>query len=106
MAIKLKPELMQLVRDGKKSATTRLGIKELTLGSNTLVNSEYPDDRIEVIVTGLELATKRYIASSQRIASLENYEHPQELVNALESIYGKIEDDDDFTIVHFKITGG
>lgn len=95
---------MNLVREGKKKATTRLGIKEWTLGSNTLVNSKDPDDKIEIIVTGLELATKQYVASSQRIAALENYEEPSELIKKLEEIYGEIDDSEDFTVAHFKVT--
>lgn len=101
--IKLQPELMTLVREGKKKATTRLGIKEWTLGSNTLVNSQDPSDKIEIIVTGLELATKQYVATSQRIACLENYEHPSELIQKLEEIYGSLDEDEDFTVAHFKV---
>jgi len=100
--IKLNPELMQLTREGKKKATSRLGIKEYTLGSNTLVNAENPEDKIEIIVTGLELVTKRHMACSQRVARLENYDEPQDLVDKLEQIYGKLEDEDEFTVVHFK----
>lgn len=106
MTIKLKPNLMHLVKGGFKKATTRFGVKDYTLGPETLVNSEDPEDKIEITVTGLELATKRYIASSQRICALENYEEPLELITVLESIYGKIEEDDEFTIVHFKVIAG
>ena len=101
--IKLHSDLMELVRGGSKHATTRKGVKNYSLGDTVLADSEDLNCQIPVKITGLELVTKRYLSTSPRIAKLENYDEPQGLVNKIEEIYGELADDQEFTVVHFKI---
>lgn len=98
--IKLKDSLMKLVKENKKNATTRLGIKNYKLGSAILINATDNNDRILIKIKKLELI--QYHEISDELAKKENYQNKDELKKALQNFYGDIYDDSYLIIVSFE----
>jgi hypothetical protein len=100
--LKLFPELYDLAWSGKKTMTTRLGLKKYILGQTRLVNSEtYGYFTVNILkVEQIELwdLRKRF-----DIAESENFKSPQELIMKLENIYDRhFSEDEVFTVISFK----
>jgi len=97
--IKLQPQLLSLVLDGLKRATTRKGLKDYILGPARLINSENKEDILNIYIRKLE--TIRFKHIDDDLAKIENYECAEDLKSALVGIYGTIDDNEEMTIVDF-----
>lgn len=98
--IKMNPDIMKKIRDGKKTATTRLGLKEYSIGPVTFVNSKDESDRIEGFNIWSIQAT-HYDNLNYPLWELEGYRGHVPFINALERIYGQIKREQIMTVVYF-----
>jgi uncharacterized protein YqfB (UPF0267 family) len=98
--IKLFPDLFKKVREGTKTATTRLGLKDYKLGPAFIQNVDSPEDLIAVEVTSLQQV--KFSKISDELAQIEDYECAEDLKKKLVHIYGdKITDDTVMTVAYF-----
>lgn len=99
--IKMNPELMPLIRNKIKTATTRKGIKKVHLGDCEIVNNQNSTDVISGFIHKIEII--RFKDISLELAEIENYHNPEELKKKLIEIYGPITDEQFMTIIYFNI---
>lgn len=103
--IKIKPDLLYLIDKGLKTATTRLGIKNYTLGPVIFVNSEYPEDKLHgFTINALEL--REFSRIDEIVSYCEGYTYPALLKRKLEEIYGNIDPRQIMTVAWFSKTVG
>ncbi|MCK1541760.1 ASCH domain-containing protein [Bradyrhizobium sp. 147] len=98
--IKVSVEDFQAAREGKKTATIRLGIAavegeniDLTDGANSL--------KVKVI----SVATEPYKALSDQHAQWEGFQNVTELQKDLEKYYRKIDPEQPITTIRFELAG-
>lgn len=104
--IKFKPELIEMIECGKKTATTRLGMKtQYNLGEVCMVNADDKDDTM----LGYTITSLRYATFGQldkKLALKEGYTKVSELRKALVNIYGQIDDNYTMTVIDFEESHG
>ena len=97
--LKLRKELFPLVLSGKKTSTSRQGIRCFEIGEEIeLVMTEDETCSIDVTITNVKYIKYKDLTENEAIN--EGYSSLEELQLALEKIY-TVNDDDDFTIVEF-----
>jgi len=100
--IKLKPSLMDLVDNGSKTATTRLGLKtKYTLGPVKFQNSEVAEDLIDIGAEIYKIESISFCDISDKLAEIENYKSASELKKALTNIYGFIDEFETLTVIYW-----
>lgn len=99
--IKLKEDLLKVVKEGNKKATTCLGIKRYRLGDAFLVNPHDNNDSIKIKINQFKII--QYKEINDDLARIENYNTKEELKNVLKEIYPNIQDEDFLTVVFFKL---
>ena len=99
--IKLKRDLLNNVRAGIKTATTRKGIKDFSVGPARLVDHADPANFVDVTIHRINLHTWGYIQEHDTLYHYEGYSNPKELNDALLDIYGEMDDDQDMTVIFF-----
>lgn len=87
-------------KKGLKTASTRKGIKEFTLGFTQCVDIK-TKETIDIRITKLEL--RKYKQIDDKLANIEDYSRAEDLKFALKSYYPNIKEDDDITIVFFTL---
>ena len=98
-SLKLRKELFPLVLSGKKTSTSRQGIRCFEVGEDIeLIVTEDKTCSIEVTVTNVKHIKYKDLTEDEAIK--EGYSSLEELQLALEKIY-TVNDDDDFTIIEF-----
>jgi hypothetical protein len=100
--IKLKRDLLENVRSGTKTASTRKGLKPLTIGPAMLVDPADPLNFVSICVTSVHLYDWRSIRLSSHLYISEGYDASWELDEALEDIYGEFEDNQLMTVFCFR----
>lgn len=85
--IKLRKDLMASVADNKKTATTRKGLKNLTLGKALFVDSENEKNIMPIIILGLKLITWEEAIADEDLHKCEGYLTSEDFQNALNEIY-------------------
>lgn len=102
--IKLKQELFNRVYSGEKTATTRKGIKNYTVGEAEFINPKNEQEIIKIFIEQVSIAKYGSIKSGNSYLHIyEGYETRKDLCEALESIYGDINGVDYMTIVYYKL---
>lgn len=97
--LKLRKELFPLVLSGKKTSTSRQGIRLFEVGEEIeLIMTEDETCSIDVTVTNVKHIKYKDLTEVEAIK--EGYSSLEELQFALEKIY-TVNDDDDFTIIEF-----
>jgi hypothetical protein len=91
---------MKKIRSGKKTATTRMGLKNYQVGPVVFVNSKDSEDRIEGFNIWSIVAT-HFDQLNFPLWEQEGYTGHVPFINALERIYGKIEREQIMTVVYF-----
>lgn len=100
-SIRMNSELMTLIESKKKSATTRLGIKNYRLGEVLFVDANDPLFTIKgYTIYRLEIIKFKEI--SDDLAKIEGYNSSLELKDKLGVIYGEIESEAQMTIVYWR----
>lgn len=102
--IKLNKDLFQLVLSGKKTATTRKGLKTYTLGKALFVNPENESETIEIEIDHVNKVIwgrLKYIES--KLYFFEGYKSQFSFINAIEKIYGEINNYQEMTVIHFEL---
>lgn len=98
--IKLVPSLFEKAKLGYKKASTRLGIKEFTVGESEVVNNQ-THESVPVFIHKIEV--RKYKDIDDKLAQIEDYQMAEELKEALKVHYPDISDNDYITVVHFSI---
>jgi hypothetical protein len=101
--IKLSKKLFPLVLSGAKTATTRKELKPYTIGDAEFINPENPEEKIKIIINSVHLTTWNGIIHNDSLYHNEGYNSSSDLDEALENIYGKMEKDQEMTIIYFKV---
>jgi hypothetical protein len=98
--ILIRPELLKLVKQGKKTTTCRNGKRNYPLGK-TILKDNSSEDYIYINITKLQYSKLKDItdetAQNDRFADREN------LIIVLNEIYTGINEDSDVTIVYFSM---
>ena len=103
-SIKLSPESFEKVLNGKKTATTRKGLKMYTLGGGLLYNPNSPEECINIMIVKIVATTWKHVrCCNLNLHKYEAYDYSFELDNALESFYGKMHLDQVMTTIYFKV---
>ena len=98
-SLKLRKKLFPLVLSGKKTSTSRQGVRRFEIGEEIeLVMTEDETCSINVTITNVKYI--KYKDPTENEAIKEGYSSLEELQLALERIY-TVNDDDDFTIIEF-----
>ena len=96
--ILIRPELLELVRDGKKHSTCRLGRRNYPLGM-TKLQSNASEDYSYIDITEMEYIKLGDL--SEKVAARDGYRDTVQLIETMKDIYVDITDDSDITIVWF-----
>ncbi len=97
-SLKLRKEQFLLVLSGKKTSTSRQGIRRFEVGEEIeLVMTEDETCSIDVTITNVKYIKYKDLTENEAIK--EGYSSLEELQLALERIYTV--NDDDFTIIEF-----
>ena len=97
--IKIREDLKDWVLSGEKTATTRLGVKEIPVGPGVIVFNE-SGTKIPVEITAVKQCP--FSGIDKDLATKEN--HTVESLKAvLEHIYGPINDNQIMTVIEFKM---
>lgn len=99
--LKLKKELFDMVRTGRKVATTRLGVKDVCVGLARFVDPNGSDEAVNIQINKIELVTFGDILFNNILPVLEGYRSRLEYLNAIEDIYGRIVTEQKMTIIYF-----
>jgi len=99
--ISLNKELFPKVRTGKKVASTRLGVKDYSVGNAFFVNPGNEEERVKVVVNTIFLSTFEDILKDKMHSVLEGYDSKREFLDEMYGIYGKIEPQDIMTVIFF-----
>ena len=97
--IKLYSDLLIKVKEGKKKATLRLGIKEYVLGPSLLISSEDRNDSITIFIT--ELSVIRLSEITPKIAKNVGYTSTARLKQKMFAIYPDLTNESFLTYVKF-----
>jgi len=99
-SINFDEEYVDLILSGKKKSTVRKGIKTYDMGGVVyLTASSRPFAKARVV----KAVVKRVRELSDEDARKDGFESREELINALKKIYGRIDDSDLVTIIHFEL---
>lgn len=97
--LKLRKEMFPLIYSGKKTCTSRQGIRDFTLYDKLIfVATEDSSISTDVIVTDIKYCKFSELTKEEAIK--EGYESLEELKEVLKKIYD-ISKDDNFTLVEF-----
>lgn len=97
--LKLRKEMFPVIYSGKKTCTSRQGIRNFTLYDKLMfVATEDNSIRTEVIITNVRHCKFDELTKEEAIK--EGYESLEELKETLKKIYD-ISKDDNFTLVEF-----
>lgn len=97
--IKLRPELLELVKQGVKTRTFREGVRDYTLGICELVNNQEGSDKVIIEITGLKLMRLKDVSPDMLDSSYKDLSHFQD---NMKSIYPGIVGNTVITVVEFK----
>ncbi len=97
--IKFKPEIFNMVLDGRKSSTIRMGLRDYTLGE-VLLETDPPHYTIHGEIVKLE--KKQLMHLTEENAQEEGYSCLSELLGVLLQIYPDIASISVITVVHFR----
>lgn len=98
--INMYSHLLPLVKDGKKTATTRYGIKQYPLGDNFIVDVS-TKEQVPIRITKIEHI--QFSQISLEVAQKEDYQSLDGFKHRLQEIYGPLEPDQIMTVIHFKL---
>ncbi len=99
-SINFDEEYVDLILSGRKKSTVRKGIKSYEIGKIvylTASNKPFAKARVTKAVV------KRIKELSDEDARKDGFENKEELVNALKKIYGRVDDTDIVTVIHFEL---
>jgi len=100
--ILIKPELLQLVKENKKTSTCRQGIRTYPLGL-TILASNVPESEDFAYIDIKELRYYKLKGVTDEMAQDDGFDNRENLIKVLESIYEGINDESDITIVCFTL---
>lgn len=101
--IKLQPEFIKKVISGDKTATTRKGVKKVTLGQAVLVNPYDENDFVDILIEQISLLSwKQLQYRNSYLYSFEGFSSKEEYFNCMEKIYGPMERNQVLTVIYFK----
>lgn len=92
---------MTPIREHKKTATLRKGIRDYTLGSAVIISAADSSDSIPIWIVKLELVSLNKLTDVH--AKNENYNTVEELKNALLLTYPDLTGEDILTLVGFTV---
>jgi hypothetical protein len=95
--IRLKAQFLDLVRQGRKRSTVRLGKRHYELGRAALVG---PQGTVFVQITKLRYVSLSDLTDDDAIA--DGFTSRAELANTLRKIYGSLPPDAEMTVIHFE----
>lgn len=95
----LNDDLLLRVHKKEKTATTRRGIKDYTLGPVVFVGSENKQELGPYTIHRLELV--KFEDIDDCLAKIEGYKSAEELKSILVDIYGEIQNGEFFTVAYF-----
>ncbi|MBE8539350.1 ASCH domain-containing protein [Geoglobus acetivorans] len=93
-------EYVEEIMSGKKVTTVRKGIKRYPVGRIVDLTAEsrpFARARVDKVVV------KRVRELTDSDARLDGFESREELIEALNRIYGKVKDEEFVTVVHFTV---
>ena len=99
-AINFDEKFVEKIRDGKKKTTIRKGIKIYNRGEVVDLTS---DGKIFGKGKVIKVLVKRISELTEKDARLDGFSTKEELIKELRRIYGKIEEKDLVSIIHFEI---
>ncbi len=99
-SINFDEEYVDLILSGKKKSTVRKGIKSYEMGKVVyLTASSKPFAKAKVT----KAVVKRVKELSDEDAIKDGFKSKEELIEALRKIYGRIDESDLVTIIHFEL---
>ncbi len=99
-SINFDEEYVGLILSGKKKSTVRKGIKSYEMGKVVyLTASSKPFAKAKVT----KAVVKRVKELSDEDAIKDGFKSKEELIEALRKIYGRIDESDLVTIIHFEL---
>lgn len=101
--IRFKDHNYQELISGMKKATVRRGVKGIVVGDHYAVNAKHPEQKR--IITVKKVVKKKYKEIDEAIAKAENYESLEKFKEHFKTFYPKIQDNDEVTIIYFKLKG-
>lgn len=100
--LKMNMELMDLVENGSKVATTRLGFKtKYTLGDVVFQNNEVKDDLLDIGAYIYKIEAIDFCEIDDKLAEIENYKSAKGLKDKLIEIYGRITEHEQVTVIYW-----
>lgn len=97
--ILIRPELLQLVIDGKKKSTCRNGIRNYPIG-RAILKSNQSDDHCFINIT--KLVYHKLGDVTDEMAKDDGFDTKDNLLAVMQEIYAGITDESDITIVYFE----
>ena len=98
--ILIRPDLLELTRQGKKYSTCRYGIRNYPLGK-TILMSNQAEDFIYINITKINYC--KFYELTDEVARMDGFKDVQELKTILGDIYGYIPADADMSIIEFNL---
>ncbi len=99
-SINFDEEYVDLILSGKKKSTVRKGIKSYEMGKVVyLTASSKPFAKAKIT----KAVVKRVKELSDEDAIKDGFKSREELIEALRKIYGRIDESDLVTIIHFEL---
>ena len=99
--LKLRKEMFPAIYSGKKTSTSRQGIRDFKPGTNlTIVAQEDELTSIDVLIT--DVTRCKFNELNEEEAIREGYNSLKEMKETLEKIYD-ISKDDNFTLIEFSL---
>ena len=99
--LKLRKEMFPAIYSGKKTSTSRQGIRDFKPGTNlTIVAQEDESTSIDVLITDVSHCKLNELDEEEAIR--EGYNSLKEMKETLEKIYD-ISKDDNFTLIEFSL---
>lgn len=100
--IKVNSSLVDVIKTGKKLATTRLGLKtKYHLGPVKFINAEVPGEEIDDGWVIWKIEAVFFCNLTQELAETESYATLRDFRKALMNIYGPIEDFATLTVIYW-----
>lgn len=98
--LRINPSYLEAIRYGEKTSTIRLGYRDIPLWEKILFVDEYGAFTV-VDVNMLMYTTVGHLTDTD--ATRDGFNSRQELVDALEEIYGSLDFDTGVTVIGFTI---
>lgn len=101
--ILIRPNLLELVKQGVKTTTCRMGIRNYPLTKTILKsNVEGSEDFVYIIITDIKYHKLNDI--TDEIAKSDGFANKENLYNVMKDIYKDITNSSDISIIYFSLT--